>query len=123
MLTQIFLTWITGVISFLSSFKTDGFISSGPAALSTFKFDNNFKIPFAFILMSGIVGYLHLRFFRNIFEKVLNFVNADLTQAQGKIQTGTVNLEEWLLSCFHLPKYFLFCYKVLRFPVSPVWHS
>ena len=62
------ITSITGVISFLSSFKTNGLMSSGPAALSTFKFDNNFKIPFAFILMSGIEGYLHLRF-SGIFSK------------------------------------------------------
>ena len=32
-------------------------MSSGPAALSTFKFDNNFKIPFAFISMSTIEGF------------------------------------------------------------------
>ena len=55
---------ITWVISIFNYFKTKSFMSSRPAALSTFKFDNNFKIPFAFILISGIKGYLHFRFSR-----------------------------------------------------------
>ena len=54
--------WITGEISFLNSFKTMGLISSGPEALSVLRFANNFKIPFESMMISDMIGYLHLRF-------------------------------------------------------------
>ena len=37
-------------------------MSSGPAALSVFRFNNNLRIPFELIVISGITGYLHLMF-------------------------------------------------------------
>ena len=41
-------------------------MSSRPVALSVFKFDfdNDLRIPFELIVISGILGYLHLMFSR-----------------------------------------------------------
>ena len=55
------ITWITGEISFLSSFiyfKTMGLISFGPVALSVLRFANNFKILFESMMISNMTGYV-----------------------------------------------------------------
>ena len=44
----------TGAISLLSSFSRTGLISSGPAALSGFKFAKSLRAPFKSISISGI---------------------------------------------------------------------
>ena len=50
-----------GAISCLNSFKTTGFISSGPAALCGFRLDNNLSTQFRSMEISGIKGYLHFK--------------------------------------------------------------
>ena len=52
---------ITGAISCLNSYKTAGFISSGPTTLSGFRFGNNLSTPFRSMEISGIKGYLHFK--------------------------------------------------------------
>ena len=54
------ISWMTRAISFLSSYSTEGLISSGPAVLSDIKFDRGLTIPFRSMAISGIVGKLHL---------------------------------------------------------------
>ena len=51
---------ITGAISIFNCFETTGLMESGPAAMSGFRFDNNFNTPLSSILISGVVE--HRRF-------------------------------------------------------------
>ena len=55
---------ITGAISIFNCFKTAGLMESGPAALSGFRFDNNFNTPLRSILISGIVEHRGVIFSR-----------------------------------------------------------
>ena len=48
---------ITGANYIFNCFKTSGLMESGLAAMSGFRFDNNFNTPLRSILISGIVEH------------------------------------------------------------------
>ena len=71
---------ITGAISIFNCSKTTGLMESGRAALSGFRFDNNFNTPLRSILISDIVEHRGIIFFMNIFLKeIVYLLGAQLT--------------------------------------------
>ena len=99
---------IIGAISCLNSFKTPGFISSGPAALSGFRFASSLSTPFKSIKSLALMGTYISESPQSHPKISLEHTKNNLTKLQGAIlekQTGIVYLTKWLCHNFLSTKY------------------